>query len=254
MPDREPLFRRAHDDDPRERQAAALALGALADADLAPALVDLLIAEPDDVVLETWTWAVVGLGPASIPHLVAALEAPQNEPVRLLHALSKLEDATAQDAIIPFADDPRPAVAGKAWWALARIGDPTSWPVLAAHIGVTDPPLRHALTRAFVHRGPMALTVVVPRFADPDAAVRDHALDIAVRTLDPDAGGTAGRLRRTPADTEQRRRMELAIVETDAPEALAVLTQAAHEFQHPPLAELAQRLLAERSERSGGRA
>ena len=265
MADLDALFAAARDLDPRLRHSAALRLGTLRpgaktgknsdpgsgddiDDSLVPGLVELLLTETDPFVLETLTWAVVARGGAAVPHLLTALADDDAEHVRVLHTLSKIEDPATVTAIVPFVDDDRPAVASKAWWALARIADPETFAALASKIGVRDLDQRHALTRAFVQIGPSALPHVTACFDAAEPAVREHALEIAVRTLDPDARGTAQRraITRGEKTADLLTTTHDALVRTPAPEAHAVLTQLSYEFQRPPLSALAEELLEHR--------
>lgn len=235
----------ARDSDPRIRQSAAVRLGTLADVDGAQ-VTRIFLAETDDFVLETLTWAVVAHRPRTLPHLLSALADPDADHVRVLHALSKIEDPDTAAHIVPFAHDARPDVAAKAWWALARIGAESTLSAVTCHIGIEDLPQRHALTRAFVQFGHIALSTVTALFDASEPRVREHAVEIAVRILDPDTHGTRARAvaGQSAAMTEARR----ALVSTVAPEAHAVLTQLSYEFQHPPLAALAEELLDARQE------
>lgn len=260
MADLDALLAAARDPDPRLRHSAALRLGSKtgknsdptpggeSDDFLASELVGLLLAETDPFVLETLTWAVVARGGTAVPHLLTALADDDAEHVRVLHTLSKIEDPATATTIAPFADDERPAVASKAWWALARLADPATFTALASKIGVRDLEQRRALTRAFVQIGPSALPHVVARFDATEPAVREHALEIAVRTLDPDARGTAQRraIARGETTADLLTTTHDALVHASAPEAHAVFTQLSYEFQHPPLAALAEGLLESR--------
>lgn len=188
---REAALRAAFSTDPSVRQEAALRLGTLADAALAPQLVTLLVAEPDFYVRETLTWAVVNQAQAALPHLLAALEGSDPSRVQVLHALSKIRDPRAVPHILPLADDPDDAVAAKAWWALGRTGTPEAVPALLRHLGDPDEARRRELTRALEQLGEPAVAGLAERLGteDEDVLTRRHAAEALTVIGDPAARG-----------------------------------------------------------------
>lgn len=180
-------LRAALHEDPNVRQEAALRLGTLAGPDTAGELVALLVSEPDLGVRETLTWAVVRQADAALPHLLAALEGEEPSRVQVLHALSKIQDPTAVARILPLADDPDPAVAAKAWWALGRTGVPEAVPALMAHLGDPDEARRHELTRALEQLGAPAVDALADRLRTGDPVERRHAAEVLMVVGDPDA-------------------------------------------------------------------
>ena len=182
----------AHNGDVMMRQKAALWLGANAPAEAGRAIVDLLVSEVDDAVIETLTWAAVAARSHSTKTIVEALERDDLDEVtttRLLHALSKLEAPTTVEVVRRFANDQRPIVAAKAWWALARIGAPETLADITDHLGVSSPDQREALIRALVQWGPSA----VEELSDDDSVVRSQAAEALIRIADPDARGVMPR-------------------------------------------------------------
>ncbi len=168
-------------------------LGGHAAGQVAPELVELMATEPDAFVRETLTWAVVQDRAAAAPALVAALgrhDLP-HEPV--LHALSKVGDPATVPAILPHAASEDPVVAAKAWWALGRIADESSLPVLLAALGAEQAQLRHSLTRALLQFGARAIDALERELDHPDAAHRSHAAEVLVAFASPDQYGTAER-------------------------------------------------------------
>jgi HEAT repeat protein len=187
----EEALRAAFSTDPSVRQEAALRLGTLADASLAPQLVTLLVSEPDFYVRETLTWAVVNQAQAALPHLLAALEGDDPSRVQVLHALSKIRDPAAVPVILPLADDPDDAVAAKAWWALGRTGTPEAAPALLAHLGDRDEARRRELTRALEQLGEPAVAGLAECLGDEDVLTRRHAAEALSVIGDPAARGAA---------------------------------------------------------------
>lgn len=181
--------RGVHHPDPNVRQESALRLGTLADASMAAELVSLLVSEDDFYVRETLTWAVVAHAEAAFPLLLKALDRNGPSRVQVLHALSKIRNPEAVESIIPLADDPDPAVAAKAWWALGRIGDPRGLPTLLHHLGDTDSDRRQALTAALAQFGEPAVPTLAERLTDATQPVtyRRHVAEILTAIEDPGA-------------------------------------------------------------------
>ncbi|MFX0539981.1 HEAT repeat domain-containing protein [Ornithinimicrobium sp. Y1847] len=236
------------------RQEAALRLGTVAEDEHAPAMVAMLVSEPDFYVRETLTWAVVARGAAAMPHLLAALEGDEPSRVQVLHALSKLQDPAAVEHILPLANDPDDAVAAKAWWALGRTGTPEAAPALLAHLGDTDEARRRELSRALEQLGEPAVAGLAERLADPesDLVTRRHAAEVLVLIGDPGARGAVDALIGAVEGDEK----EVAVI---AVEALAALDdprvdealQRLRDGEDRWLAITAEWLLSDRGERSG---
>ncbi len=246
----EAALRAAFSTDPGVRQEAALRLGTLADAALAPRLVDLLVAEPDFYVRETLTWAVVNQAPAALPHLLAALGTAGPARVQVLHALSKIRDPAAVAAVLPLADDPDDAVAAKAWWALGRTGTPEAVPALVAHLGDPDEARRHELTRALEQLGEPAVPAVAERLCDTDLTTRRHAAEVLGVIGDPGARAAAGALARAVEHDE--REVALVAVESLARLDVPQVEEALHRVRASGdrwLAVIADWLLVDRAER-----
>lgn len=175
------------------RQQAALRLGAIDTSEVMDELVPLMAAEPDDFVRETLTWALVARPGAATPELLAALARADlpHEPV--LHALSKIGDASTVAAITPHAASDDTLVAAKAWWALGRIATPEALTVLLEHLGTTDPERRRVLTRALLQVGEPAIDALSGELGSDDPARRSHAAEVVVAFADQDRYGTAER-------------------------------------------------------------
>lgn len=224
----EEALRAAFSTDPSVRQEAALRLGTLADASLAPQLVTLLVAEPDFYVRETLTWAVVNQARAALPHLLSALEGSDPSRVQVLHALSKIRDPDAVPHILPLADDPDDAVAAKAWWALGRTAAPEAAPVLLSHLGDRDEARRRELTRALEQLGEPAVAGLAERLLDGDVLTRRHAAEVLTVIGDPAARGAVDAL--------------VHAVEKDEKEVALVAVEALARLEVPEVEEALERL------------
>lgn len=188
--------RGVHHPDPNVRQESAFRLGTFADASMAAELVSLLVSEDDFYVRETLTWAVVAHAEAAYPHLIEALDREGPTRVQVLHALSKIRNPEAVQHILPMADDPDPAVAAKAWWALGRIADVRGLPALLSHLGDPDPDKRRELTAALEQFGEPAVPALAERLLDRTNPVetRRHIAEVLVAIDDPAARGAADAL------------------------------------------------------------
>lgn len=248
------LLDAARSADPELRHQAALQLGTERPADALDELVALLVAETQVPVVETLTWAVVAYHPACVPVLLRALDELPDGPgagqarVRLLHALSKTGgddpafDERARAEVLRWADDADPAVAARAWWALARLGvDPQ---VLVDHLGQSDPEQGQALLRALVERGPDAVDALAGALASSDEHVSAQAAEALVRLIDPMTRGTRARA----LVSDRIARAEQALVDTDSPAAVEVVRLLSMD-ERPGIAESAQDVLARREQR-----
>jgi len=177
------------DPDRDVRQEAALALGERADAATLDAVLEQLWAEPDFFVRETLTWAVARVGAPAIPGVRQALAADRSSEVRTqaLHVLSKIADPSTVDDLVPLIDDADEAVAAKARWALARIGDERAVPFVAAHLGAADAEARNALTDVLAAFGSAAVPALVAGLLDERPVVRAQAAEALGRIGSPDA-------------------------------------------------------------------
>lgn len=182
-------LRAALSPDHQVRQRGALRLGTLADATVAGELVALLVSEQDPFVRETLTWAVVAQSDATLPHLIDALEGQEPSRAQVLHALSKIQDRSAVEHVLPLVDDPHPGVAAKAWWVLGRTGAAESAPALVDRLGQQeDGEQRQALTRALEQLGEPAVPGLAAALSSADPDVRRHAAEALVAVGDPAIG------------------------------------------------------------------
>ncbi len=171
------------------RMKAAIWLESLADHTVAGELVDLLVAEEDPFVRETLTWVIVGQADSTLPHLIDALEGNDPSRAQVLHALSKIGDASAVEHVLPLLDDQHPEVAAKAWWVLGRVQVPESAPLLVERLGIeADEELRTALTRALQYLGEPAVPGVAEAVRSSNPAVSRHAVEVLVAMGEPAIG------------------------------------------------------------------
>lgn len=236
------LLRAAHDDDPEIRNQAALAIGTDRPAEALDELVGLLCHETSDPVVETMTWAVVAYGEQATPRLLRALESDPDAPatMRLLHTLSKVGDRATLPQVQAYADDPDPAVAAKAWWAMARLeADPE---LFLSQLGGDDTERREALNRALVQRGPAMVAGLTPLLGSDDPVVVDQVAEVLVRIIDPMTRGTVAR-KRVSAEIEAAKQ---ALRESRAPQVDRTLHRL-HEDVRGGIAESAQEILRDRA-------
>lgn len=175
------------------RQRAALALGSLVTADLAPQLAAMLWAEPDFFVRETLTWVLVRVGDAALPHALAAL-GDERAQVRFdaVHLIGKIGDAAALPAVLPVTADADDDVAAKARFVLTRLGDPAAIPALTAYLGRGGDDRRTELTRDLATFGAAAVPHLEEALGHDDEEVRRHArwvLDVIAEQESPAGGG-----------------------------------------------------------------
>lgn len=226
-----------------DRQRIAMHLGTTDVTPVITPLVDAMATEPDDFVRETLIWATVSRPEAAAPALVAALGRDDLPREPVLHALSKVGDPSTVAAVLPFADDPDPVVAAKAWWVLGRITTDDSLPVLVAHLGQGQAELRHGLTRALLQVGGPAVDALAGALDSDDAAVRSHAAEVLVALADASRQGTAER--RSGDDTAARAAGVLR--NATAPEVDGALLLATVTDDRAGLVEAAGRLRDERA-------
>lgn len=182
------LIARLRDPDRNVRIQAALDMGKLDEPGAADVLVEALAAEPDFFVRETLTWSIVRLGPAATPLLMDRLR-DEHPSVRhdAAHALSKIGDPRALEALTALLGDADPAVVSKAAFALGRIGDARAIPALVGLLGRDDRELESALNAVLEGFSTAAVQPLLQALADPDWRTREHAADALRGIGDRDA-------------------------------------------------------------------
>lgn len=243
-------LRAALSPDHQVRQRGALRLGTLADESVADDLVALLVSEQDPFVRETLTWAVVAQAPATVPHLLTALQGQDPSRASVLHALSKIQDPAAVEHVLPLTDDPHPTVAAKAWWVLGRTGHPDAAPALLRHLGRNeDEERRLGLTRALEQLGAPAVPGLAAALSDEDLRVRRHALEALVAVGEPARGALRELVAVAEGPDRELAMLALeALAPLDAPEVDDVLTRM-REGGSRWLATVADWLLSDRAAR-----
>lgn len=224
------------------RQAAALALGKLADSATAPAMVARLWSEQDFFVRDMLSWSVTRVADAATPLLLDALtKADTASRVQALHVLSKIADPATTEAILPLATDDDLNVAAKARWALSRIGDSRAIPVLAAHLGAGDDTSRNGLTRDLASFSEAAVPTLVTSLTSDEPLVRRHAAEVLC-FMGPGAEGATSALAEAlqDADDEVRLSAAMALFDLRTPTAQVVLARQT-EAEDPRLRAIANR-------------
>ncbi len=182
------LIVRLRDPDRNVRIQAALDIGKLNEAGAAAVLVEALAAEPDFFVRETLTWSIVRQGEVATPLLVDRLR-DENPSIRhdAVHALSKIGDPRALDALMMMLGDESSAVVSKAAFALGQIGDPKAIPALVGLLGRDDRALESALNAVLERFGAAAVPPLLQALADAAWRTREHAADALRGIGDPAA-------------------------------------------------------------------
>ncbi|WP_445337256.1 HEAT repeat domain-containing protein [Clavibacter sp. CFBP 8614] len=241
------------DPDRDVRQEAALALGERADEATLGAVLERLWAEPDFFVRETLTWAVARVGAPAIPGVRQALGADRSSGVRTqaLHVLSKIAHPSTVDDLVPLIDDADEAVAAKARWALARIGDARAVPLVAAHLGAADAEARNALTDVLAAFGSAAVPTLVVALGDARSVVRAQAAEALGRIGSPDADPAVAALGSAAEDADAEAAVSalMALGAIDGEDARAAI-QRATSAEDPRIRAVAERLAARPPRRS----
>jgi HEAT repeat protein len=164
--------------DANERLSAATALGEARETRALPALLQAMRGEPDLYVRETITWALVRLGELAIQPLVDALR-HEHAQVRqdAAHALGKIGDSRALNALISILADNEVRVVIKSVQALGQIGAGAATPALMPLLGHSHAELRATLSTALGQLRHAALPLLIRAINDERLAVREHALE-----------------------------------------------------------------------------
>ena len=182
------LIVRLRDPDRNVRVQAALDVGALNAPGAAGVLVEALAADPDFFVRETITWSIVRLGAAATPLLLDRLK-DDSPSVRhdAVHALSKIGDPRALEALVAILGDESSKVVCKAAFALGQIGDTSAIPALVGLLGRDDRELESALNAVLERFGAGAVQPLVEALADANWRTREQAADALRGIGDPGA-------------------------------------------------------------------
>lgn len=161
------------------RSNVALSLGRLGEREALDALLTALCHEPDVLVREDITWALVRFGVRAVQPLIDLLRHP-DAPVRhhAAHVLGKIRDTRAVDALAAVLTDESPMVIQKAAFSLNQIGDERVIPALVAVLGHPDSEVRTALMKVLENFGAAAVPDVLTALVHPKWQVREQAIDI----------------------------------------------------------------------------
>lgn len=176
MPDIAALTVQLQSGDHHERSAAALEMGKSGDPNVIPPLVAALCSDHDLNVIEDVTWALTRLQPLPIPSLLDALaNADPHGRHNIVHALGKLGDRSAADALIASLRDSAKRVRAKAVFVLGQIGIAEAVPALIERLNDDDDNVRWAafetLTLPAMNAGP----ALIEALSHPDEIVREGA-------------------------------------------------------------------------------
>ena len=158
------------------RGRAALALRTLGDVGAVDALIRALCTEPNPFVRENITAALVRVGDVALSPLIHLL-GDASPAVRhgAAHALSKIGDARAVDALIDTLQDRDVTVIAKAAFALGRIGDARAIPALVRLLGHESRELQSTLASVLEGFGLPAVPPLLDALADERWQAREQA-------------------------------------------------------------------------------
>jgi HEAT repeat protein len=158
------------------RGRAALTLRTLGDVRAVDALIRALCTEPNPFVRENITAALVSVGDAALPPLIQLLgDASRAVRHNAAHALSKIGDARAVDALIDTLQDPDVMVISKAAFALGQIGDLRAIPALVRLLGHESRELQSTLASVLERFGLPAVPQLLETLEDQHWQAREHA-------------------------------------------------------------------------------
>ena len=193
-----------------DRRQAALALGALQDADIAPALVARIRIEAESCVREDLTWALVQHAEAAQPLLTELIGSPAPTDRRTAaHVISKIARESDFDKVAPLVADEVADVAIKAYRAAANTGSDKAVEVLAARLGDGDLLQRDALTTALASIGAAAVPALTVALSNDRVETREHAAE-ALGYLGEEAAGAIDALELAAADADPQVRIAAA--------------------------------------------
>lgn len=174
----ETLTQQLRHPDGSQRGQAAITLGGMDDARVLDVLLDALVDETDVMVREDLTWALVRVGAPAVEPLVALL-GHDTATVRhsAAHALGKIADGRAVEALSGTLSDANTAVVLKAAFALGQIGERDAIPAVAQLLGHPEPDVQ-ATVNAVLEQFPTdALPLLVDALGHTRQPVREHAAD-----------------------------------------------------------------------------
>lgn len=174
------LVDQLHGGDPHARSQAALQLGQSGDERALNVLMEMLASEPDELLREDVTWAVVRFGESAVPPLIALLDHTSAD-VRhnATHALGKLADARAADALCRLLDsEDNKTVRLKTLVALGQIGDARAVPSVARLIGSGDVDVVANVNIVMARFAAAAHAPTVAALTNERWQVREHAAEL----------------------------------------------------------------------------
>ncbi|MEU5519838.1 HEAT repeat domain-containing protein [Streptomyces sp. NPDC047860] len=181
--------------DASTRLRAALAAGTTPDPRWVDKLVERSAIEPEFHVRDMLTWALTRHSPSlTVPKLVEEVRSDRAQArSQALHTLSKIGDRRAWPVITrAVLTDADHEVARSAWRAavvLVPAGEERALAaVLATQLGRGGRQTQLSLGQALVALGEVIVPILHAATADPDPAVREHAIATERLLRDPDAG------------------------------------------------------------------
>ncbi len=178
MEQQETLIQQLQHPDRNVRSQAALALGKQADVNTLDDLLHALGTEPEIMVREDITWAVVRIGADAVSPLMHLLK-DANPVVRhnAAHTLGKIADPRAVDALIETLADSEVNVVQKAAFALSQIGDAKAIPALIDLLSSDHREVQATLDTVLEQFGAPAVQALIQALEHERWQVREHAAD-----------------------------------------------------------------------------
>jgi HEAT repeat protein len=173
------LTNKLQDVDKNVRIKAALDIGSLGDNLALPALIAQLVQESDFFVRENITWAIVRMGQVAVIPMLALLEhADPTARLQAAHALSKLGDTRAVNALVFALQDDHLEVVQKAAFALGQLKDEAAIPALTDLLGDKHPELQTTVQSALGGFGISALPMLERAVHHQDWVAREQAVTL----------------------------------------------------------------------------
>lgn len=163
---------------PSQRSAAVMELLTRDHADALPLLIEALRHEPEVLVREDITYALVRVGAAAVEPMIALLgDEDAASRHHAAHVLGKISDPRAVEALITALADDHAAVVLKAAFALSQIGDTRALPALMRQLGHENREVETMLISVLERFGAAAIPGLMQALAEGRWQVREQAAD-----------------------------------------------------------------------------
>ena len=162
-----------------ERSQAVFALDRLDTPDKLAVLVDALRSEPDLFVREDITHALMHIGEAALPPLIALLDDPSaNVRHHAVHTLGKINHHGALDALLMRLHDDSAVVVRKTVMVLGQMKDARAVIPLVGILGHPNLEVQQTLLEVLESFGALAVPLLIEALKSGDADLCEQAADI----------------------------------------------------------------------------